>query len=117
MSYYAEETYTVYNESFIKARKVHSCDACAENIQPGHVYARIFILFDGSARSVKRCLKCQRMHEHLRTLGAHEDMWPKETLNCGLDYEEEWGKPPPEDIAQLAFLSQEEAQRELLKDG
>lgn len=108
MSYAVDSTYDVYLEKLRRARKEHFCDACDTKILRGHRYCYVSIVWDGSARSVRRCLRCQTLHKHLRTLGGY-DVWPDEELNCGLDYEEEWGDLPPE-IAKLAFLTPEEIQ-------
>jgi len=107
MSHYAEEHYTVYNETGVRARKEHTCSACHEPIRPGDLYTRVAIIFEGSVEALKRCARCQAIHEHLRELSLeHRDgeMWPDERLNCGQDYAEEWGGEPPPEIAALAFL-------------
>lgn len=57
---------------------------------------------DGDSVTLRRCSRCQTIHEHLRQLCESQERWPDEQLNCGEDYEEEWGKLPPE-IAALAF--------------
>jgi hypothetical protein len=108
MSHYAEEVYTVYNETVRKARKTHACSACRSPILPGHYYASVFIVFDGDADTVKRCGSCQTTHLHLRKLGNEHGMWPNEKLNCGKSYDDEWGEDPPEEIASLPFLSADE---------
>lgn len=103
MSHPIDDTYAVYDETEVRARKAHTCDACADEVPEGDRYMRIRIVFDGSAETVKRCLRCQRIHEHLREL-ARGEMWPDERLACGLDYEDEWG-PLPDNIAALAFVT------------
>lgn len=104
MSHTIDEMYSVYDEREVVARKVHSCDACGETIARRHRYVRAGIVFNGSAESVKRCLRCQAVHVHLRRKGSREGMWPNERLACGLTYEGEWG-PLPDEIAVLAFTS------------
>lgn len=101
MSHYAEEHYAVYDERARKARKAHVCCACKEEIPPGAVYTRVFILFDHEKETVKRCARCQLMHEHLRGLG--DDTWPAEKLDCGQSYEGEWDVAPPDWLQALAF--------------
>lgn len=98
------EPVTVYNERRVRARKPHQCSACKEAIRPGHYYMRIGIVFDGSAEALKRCLRCQALHAHLREkcAASEDEMWPADRLDCGLTYESEWGDLPPE-IAALAF--------------
>lgn len=102
MSYQTDETYDVYNEVHPIARRQHTCSACKEAIEVGHRYTRVSIVIDGEASTVKRCARCQAMHEHLRKLSPGE-MWPEEKLDCGLAYLDEWGEDPPEHIAALAF--------------
>ncbi len=103
MSRSCDETYEVYDERLVRARKPHTCDACTETIPPGVFYTRIGTVFDGDVDSFKRCMRCQTIHEHLRTLGDGE-MWPDERLNCGEEYRAHWGVEPPPEIAALAFL-------------
>lgn len=108
MSYHCDERYDVYDERRTTARKAHECDACDQVIAPGDIYYRIRWVYDGSADGVKRCIRCQFIHEHLRELGDG-DMWPAEKLDCGEDYEPHWGRKPPEHIAALAFWSRGES--------
>ena len=108
MSRYAEGVYDIYEESFPRARKNHTCAACRQSILQGHWYARIFILYAGRKRSLKRCLRCQYLHKHLRTKGYNPCDWPDERLNCGHIYEN-----PPLEIQRLAFMTAGEAQRYL----
>jgi hypothetical protein len=112
VSGYAEESYEVYREREITARIAHTCDACREPIRSGHRYWRIFCLFDGTAETIKRCLRCQATHVHLRALciESSEAMWPDERLACGLKYAEEWESEPPEHVAALALMTGEDAQ-------
>ena len=107
MSHYVDECYDVYQETTRKARKEHDCDACKLPIRRGDYYCSVHIVFDGRARSVKRCGACQTTHIHLRKLNPGE-MWPNEKLACGLDYEEEWGNEPPDEIQALPLLSADE---------
>ena len=115
MSHEVDDYYTSYEELLPRARKEHECDACDAKIRKGDRYARIFIRdSEGDASTVKRCLRCQRIHEHLRKLGSPDNMWPAERLDCGEEYEEHWGAPPPDELAKLAFMTDDEAQRELV---
>lgn len=109
MSHRYEDTYDVYDERLRKAKKPHVCAACSEPILRGDYYHSIFIVFDARARRVVRCLRCQKIHEHLRELAPGE-MWPDEELACGEDYREHWGEDPPAEIAALAFRSHREMQ-------
>ncbi len=102
MSHYCDDTYAVYDESTPTARKPHACAACGETIAAGATYTRVQLVFDGTAETIKRCVRCQRLHEHLREKGYGDDLWPDERLACGQIYEDEWGDLPDE-IAALAF--------------
>ena len=108
MSYSYSDTYDVYQEDIRKARKEHECSACELPIRPGDYYCAVFVVFDGKSKQFKRCGACQTTHKHLRELCEPNEMWPKEDLSCGLDYEEEWDSEPPDDIAALAFMSADE---------
>lgn len=109
MSHVIDDAYDVYTERARVARKEHSCDACAEMIRAGDLYHVVSIVFRGTARSVRRCVRCQQIHLHLREL-APDDMWPNERLACGEEYREHWGSDPPEEIAALAFATADEMQ-------
>ncbi len=102
MSHSCDETYDVYEERYRTAIKSHSCDACGLPIRKGDRYTTIAIVFDGRAERVKRCLRCQAIHEHLRDLAPGE-MWPDERLNCGTLYRHEWDRSPPAWLEALAF--------------
>lgn len=102
MSHACDEYYDVYKETLRCAAKDHQCGACSEPILKGHRYYVISWVFDGSADGCKRCLRCQKIHLHLRGLDPGA-MWPDEELNCGEEYEQHWGEKPPPDIAALAF--------------
>lgn len=103
MSHYADEQYDVYHEVRVFARKPHECDAvmCTDPIRVGDPYWRISTVYDGRAETIKRCVRCQAIHEHLRTLG--DDTWPDERLDCGEWYRDHWGEDPPPEIQALAF--------------
>jgi len=114
MSHQIDECYSVYKERMIWSTVIHLCGACGEEIRIGHLYTRVSIVFDGSAQTVKRCLRCQTIHIHLRGLDKFGETWPNEDLSCGKDYREEWGVDPPERIQRLAFMTQAESQEELV---
>jgi hypothetical protein len=87
-----------------QARKVHTCEACGEKVYQGQHYIRETIIAEGSADSVKRCLRCQAIYEHLMMSMPGDNDVPDRRLNCGHTYEEVHGEPPPLDIAALAFM-------------
>jgi hypothetical protein len=101
--YSADEYYAVYDETCPTARKEHTCAACGEVIAKRQRYYRIALVFDGAASTVKRCVRCQRIHEHLRKSDTDGHRWPDELLNCGHEYEDAHGVAPPDEIAALAF--------------
>jgi len=113
MSHDVEEHYTVYEESTRKARKEHECDACDDKIRVGDKYVHVFIVFQGDHETIKRCARCQAIHMHLRQECQGQGMWPAERLDCGEEYEEHWGKAPPDEIAALAFMTADEMQAKL----
>lgn len=104
MSQEVDGTYDVYREQLRCAAKPHVCSACREPIARGHRYYVVTWVYDSTADGAKRCLRCQTIHKHLRTLGDY-DMWPDERLNCGEEYTQHWGIEPPPEIAALAFVS------------
>jgi hypothetical protein len=116
VSHEIDERYAVYRETLRCAAKEHRCDACKEPIAKGHRYYVVTWIFEREADGVKRCLRCQTIHEHLRHVGE-SDMWPDEKLNCGEEYEEHWGCPPPDEIAALAFATPQELQTRASQEG
>lgn len=114
MSHSVEACYDFYHEVETVARRERRCDACREPIAPKHRYVRVAWKFDGTFMAIGRCLRCQALHLHLRDKGdrasAYDTTWPAERLDCGQDYEEEWGTLPPE-IAALAFVTADEMQQ------
>lgn len=99
----------VYKDTVRKARKQHKCTACSKPILPGHYYVSHFSVNEGQADTIKRCGACELTFQHLKEIGKKVGMFPAPALDCGLDYEEEWGTEPPDDIADLVFLSPEES--------
>jgi hypothetical protein len=107
MSQYGDGDYcAVYDEEWRAARKDHVCSACDETIAAGHRYHRTFTVFEGLPGVTLRCERCQAIFEHLNARicreGDSEEFCDAE-LNCGHEYKERWGEPPPEGIAALAF--------------
>ncbi len=112
MSEYCEEYCDLYQEKTIKARKPHVCDACKLAIGKGSFYRRAVTIWEGTAETTKRCGACQVTFSHLVELcrRQNEGYSPQARLDCGKSYEEEWG-PCPDEIARLAFLTEEERGR------
>jgi hypothetical protein len=108
MSQYGDgEAPDVFEVTERKARKTRKCSACGEEaIVPGHHYVRTAILYDGEWEIIVRCERCQVIFEHLTALIKREGDYEEFCdfyLNCGHEYEERWGKKPPEWLAALAF--------------
>lgn len=109
------EPCSVHETEIRKARKKHTCNACGRDIQPGHHYARVFVVWDGNREITKRCGSCQLTWVHLaelctkRNLESGGCLYPDGALNCGLKYADEWDGEPPEEIVRLPFLTDEEA--------
>jgi hypothetical protein len=111
MSGYCDERAAVYDDSIRKARKEHRCCACRETIRVGDYYSLTTVIGDGTVDVWKRCPRCQAIHLHLRTLrDDYEEVWPDEQLDCGEEYTKHWNRPPPPEIAELAFVTRDEMQ-------
>ncbi len=107
----ADYTYDVLTSRQQRARKEHKCCACSETIRRGDVYQRSFACSREGADSYKHCLRCSKM------LDAIRDALPSDTaiaweLDCGELWTTAIGDLP-EDIAALAFMTADEAQRRL----
>jgi hypothetical protein len=100
------ETTQASSETRPRARKPHRCDACHETIPTGTVYVRNGFVAEGTAETIKRCLRCERIYEHLaerfRAARRHGEA-PDVLLDCGHTYRDEWDEDPPEEVAALAF--------------
>lgn len=87
-----------------RARKDAICAACREPIIYGSKYYREAFLCDGTWTVTKRCVRCERIYQHLCTLASFaEGEAPDSSLSCGHLYEEVHGGPPPAEVAELAF--------------
>jgi hypothetical protein len=90
-----------------RARKEHRCFACRETIRPGdryHFTAQKYDDFD----VFKHCARCWAMIGAILHAGAGSVQWD---LNCGTPWEEAFEREPPPEVAALAFLTPDEAQR------
>ena len=110
----------VNQERRIRARKEHTCDACKETIERGHLYVKHTLIYEGTVDWVTRCLRCDAIYQQLceihregRRKGEHED-FPDWTLDCGHEFKERWGREPPPELARLAFMTPAELQAEAL---
>ena len=59
-----------------RARKTHACDLCADTIQPGDTYERVFDVDGGDVVSWKCCAICSAwsaaLWRHHPDIAAHE---------------------------------------------
>lgn len=79
------------------------CAACRERISKGQRYAAHHTLYEGEFDTTVYCLRCQALLDHLILESPDIDEGPDPYLDCGHDYEEVHGGPPPDHIAALAF--------------
>jgi len=108
MSHGIDGIYDVYKRTLVHARKRHRCCACEVPILVGDTYVRVYIVFDGSVSTYKRCLRCERIFQTLVEVLEHREQWPDEDLNCGHEWVENGNGPLPDEVAQLAFLTHDE---------
>ena len=90
-----------------KARKEHRCFACREAIRAGDRYHYTAESSEGFAQ-FKHCARCWAMLGAILEAGAESAQYD---LHCGTSWQEAFDAEPPEDVARLAFMTPEEAQR------
>ena len=95
----------VWDERVVVARKAHTCSACRLAIPKGTQYVRhVRINEVGDRPEVwKRCPPCELVYRHLCGISSDPVDGPEPDLSCGHEYTETHGKPPPPEIAALAF--------------
>lgn len=101
----------IISEEWRTARKPHKCYACREEIRIGDCYHVTVQKNDGELLMFKHCARCDALVGALLDAGAESVQWD---LHCGVSYREAFGEDPPPEIARLAFLTPDEAQREIL---
>ncbi len=107
MSASVDDIADVYTKIGRKARKEHICCSCSVVIRPGHRYTLVTSIYDGSVSTWKRCPRCEHIHCRLvDRLKGDPFEWPEEDLGCGHD----WPWHIPEDLSELAFMTDEEVQ-------
>lgn len=101
--------YTSMTGMYRKARKDHTCYACADTIKKGYHYHYEFCTGgDDGPEYYKHCMRCWEMLSAI--IKALPDGAIRWDLNCGLAWEDEIGELPPE-VARLAFMTPDEAQQ------
>lgn len=55
---HGDEAASVYEAKDTKARRNHMCSECRRTIQPGEIYERVGMLFDGRWSRFKTCAHC-----------------------------------------------------------
>ncbi len=111
MSVEADGSCTVHRTRIVKARKKHSCVACRETIRKGDRYRYTFQVFDGDSSSFRHCLRCNAMISAIDREQTDPDHTTDAELNCGHTWEDVFEEPPPEEVARLAFMSRDDAQK------
>jgi hypothetical protein len=75
-----------------------------EKILPGQQYSYTFVVYEGESETVKRCLRCERIYQHLCELEPDlNEGAPDPRLRCGHSYRDIHGEDPPDHVAALAF--------------
>lgn len=96
------EPATIWRNTKRRARKEHTCSACHETIQRTHFYIEHFSLFDGDVDTLKRCMRCETIYQHLLDISDIEYP-PQPRLDCGHEYSDCHNEPCPPEIEALAF--------------
>ncbi len=105
------EPIAVQDQEVRRARKEHRCSACRETIRRGDLYERDFAVWGGSANVVKRCMRCEALYQELCKLHVNsDDLGVDWELRCGHTFEDVFQRPPPPELAALAFMTKDEAQ-------
>lgn len=85
------------------SQKGRTCAACRERISKGQRYVAFVSLCEGYFATTIYCQRCKALIDHLVAESRDFDEGPDPYLDCGHDYEEVHGRPPPDHIAALAF--------------
>lgn len=97
-----------------RARKEHRCCACAGTIRPGDRYERTFVVWEGESDTIVHCLRCASMFRAItrRQRELEHEVGARYDLDCGHSWQDAFDEEPPPEIARLAFLTPDEAQKE-----
>lgn len=76
-----------YKETFPKARKLHKCIECGENILPGQNYNNYKGKWDGEFRIYHTCIPCNSIRKHYCKHGFIFGNLMEQIWDCfGFDY-------------------------------
>lgn len=108
MSYEIDGYADFYLTKTRRARVAHRCSACGLTIHPGERYQNIRAGYEGLVDTIKRCGRCETTYRHLL---ARCDGFTAidERLDCGEQYEDEWGETPPAALQAVIFATSDEA--------
>lgn len=98
-------------ETWRRARIEHKCCACWETIRPGDRYHYASGVWDGHGDSFKHCARCWAIFTKL--LSVVEEGGVELRLNCGAEWRDNFD--PAEEPVELAFITIDEAQEQLIK--
>ncbi len=84
------------------ARKPHQCSACGETVPQGTKYRRIARGCDGSVDTIKQCARCAAIFDAICREDPQALVLPE--LDCGESWQDTFGEPEPEPVAELAFM-------------
>lgn len=113
----ADDRNAVQSTEIRRSRRDRHCYACDETIARGMLYAHESICYDGRWSTTNRCGRCEAIYQHLlEVVDSYTAV--ASLLDCGHDYEDEEaiGKPPPPEVAALAFVTPREATELLVAD-
>lgn len=96
-----------------RARKEHRCDGCDETIRRGDRYLRCFGVWDSEPSVWKYCLRCECVINAIMSQPGNDGFM--HGFECGHSWEDVFESDPPEHVARLAFMTPDEAQKELAK--
>jgi len=97
---------SMFKEKVHRAIEAIKCSCCGIGIRVGDYYHRTMFISEARWFTIRRCAPCQKIYEHLLKKRNESKAWDMAIdlwLDCGEEYEDEWGEPPPPEIAALAF--------------
>lgn len=74
-SCYDGESAECYSERLVRARKLHKCCECGDEIAPGETYQRITGMREGDWFTFTTCVPCTRVRASLCSCGVFGDLY------------------------------------------